>query len=446
MDELVRHVLSAVVEVAVKRRIQVLVVCVLAVVSLAFTPRVARAEIASGTCGTCVWPIDDDGCLTIAPADGASGVLEPNTNSVYDHWPWYASRSQVTSARFEDGVSLKGSAAYVFYGCSSLASLDFTEFDSSSVTDMGHMFYGCKSLTSLDLSPLDTSSVTDMRDMFYDCSSLETIRVGDAWVTGTVTESTEMLSGCTSLVGGNGTVYDPNHVDVEYARVDAPGTLGYLTYAGTSTTHGTVDLRYNEWLTVHRGEPKTGTTIPVQWDDSWFARLRPAEYDPELHEMATTASMLSSAAYDESLVRDDLEKLGFDVVICQYSPHYEQHYHHVAYCLAVKDVTVDGETFPLVAVVVRGTPGNCEWESNFHVTSDPDAEVIDHEGFWMAASELEFDLLMTIRDRGIDLGKARFLVTGHSCVAAVANLVAQLPGDGRAWHRRDNRAPVRRIV
>ena len=38
-----------------------------------------------------------------------------------------------------------------------------------------------------------------------------------------------MFSYCTKLVGGNGTSYDESHIDAKYARVDAPGTPGYLT-------------------------------------------------------------------------------------------------------------------------------------------------------------------------------------------------------------------------
>jgi len=37
---------------------------------------------------------------------------------------------------------------------------------------MGWMFYGCSSLTSLDLSGWDTSKVTNMSSMFYGCSKL----------------------------------------------------------------------------------------------------------------------------------------------------------------------------------------------------------------------------------------------------------------------------------
>ena len=59
----------------------------------------------------------------------------------------------------------------MFYGCRNLISLDLSNFNTSSVTNMEYMFYNCKNLISLDLSNFNTSSVTSMRDMFYGCNS-----------------------------------------------------------------------------------------------------------------------------------------------------------------------------------------------------------------------------------------------------------------------------------
>ena len=117
----------------------------------------------------------------------------------------------------------------MFQGCSNLTSLDLSNFDTSNVTDMHEMFEGCPNLTSLDLSSFNTSNVTRMDEMFGNCSSLATITVSDLWSTVSVTEGDEMFIGCTNLVGGNGTVYDPNHTDYTYARIDRVGEPGYLT-------------------------------------------------------------------------------------------------------------------------------------------------------------------------------------------------------------------------
>ena len=66
----------------------------------------------------------------------------------------------------------------MFYGCSSLASLDLSSFDTSSAASMSFMFSGCSSLASLDLSSFDTSKATGMSNMFYGCSSLRSVALG----------------------------------------------------------------------------------------------------------------------------------------------------------------------------------------------------------------------------------------------------------------------------
>ena len=60
----------------------------------------------------------------------------------------------------------------LFTGCSDLASLDVSGWDTSKVTDMSWMFSTCLGLTSLDVSGWDTSKVTDMNSMFFRCSNL----------------------------------------------------------------------------------------------------------------------------------------------------------------------------------------------------------------------------------------------------------------------------------
>ena len=87
----------------------------------------------------------------------------------------------------------------MFSGCSSLSSLDLSSFDTSSVTDMMWMFSGCSSLVSLDLSGFDTSSVTDMRSMFYGCSSLSSLDLS-CFDTSSVTNMMCMFDGCSEYI------------------------------------------------------------------------------------------------------------------------------------------------------------------------------------------------------------------------------------------------------
>ena len=104
--------------------------------------------------------------------------------------------------------------------------------NTSEVTIMTNMFYGCNnsSFTSLDLSHFNTKKVKYMSRMFQQCSKLKTIYVSNDWSTANVTSSTDMFTGCSVLVGGNGTTYSSSHVNAAYARIDAAGTPGYFTY------------------------------------------------------------------------------------------------------------------------------------------------------------------------------------------------------------------------
>lgn len=117
----------------------------------------------------------------------------------------------------------------MFYGCTSLETIDLSSFKTDNVTKMNNMFEGCSSLKALDLSNFNTANVTEMSKMFYNCSTLATIFVDEEkWTINAVTSGNEMFGHCTNLVGGRGTVYDENYIDITYARIDKYGQPGYL--------------------------------------------------------------------------------------------------------------------------------------------------------------------------------------------------------------------------
>lgn len=90
------------------------------------------------------------------------------------------------------------------------------------------MFQSSK-ISTLDLSNFDTSSVTNMINMFNGNSSLRTIYVNDKFITDKATSSSNIFNGCTSLVGGYGTSYNSNNIDKTYARTDSSINKGYFT-------------------------------------------------------------------------------------------------------------------------------------------------------------------------------------------------------------------------
>ena len=99
---------------------------------------------------------------------------------------------------------------------------------------MRYTFMNLPMLETLDLSNIDISNVTVMTGLFQNSNNLNTVYVSNTWNTNNVTSSSDMFSGCTSLVGGAGTTYDATHTDKEYARVDGGSSNpGYLTLKTT---------------------------------------------------------------------------------------------------------------------------------------------------------------------------------------------------------------------
>lgn len=104
----------------------------------------------SGTVGTCKWTLDDDGTLTLGPG-------------VFNYAPWLeiattspfgtSNAMKVRKVAF-NGMELGANIHAMFYGCSSLASLDLSGFDTSNVTGMYAMFDGCSSLTKVTFDGL----------------------------------------------------------------------------------------------------------------------------------------------------------------------------------------------------------------------------------------------------------------------------------------------------
>ena len=150
----------------------------------------------------------------------------------------------------------------MFYNQSKLSDINLTSFDTSRVTSMSEMFTGCLNLVTLDLSSFDTSNVQYMGSMFTiptghsECGGicgfsfpdetfytntggglsdshpnmkLKTIYASNKFVA-TSANGGSMFKYCTSLVGGTGTVYDPDNVGVTYAHVDGGASNpGYFT-------------------------------------------------------------------------------------------------------------------------------------------------------------------------------------------------------------------------
>ena len=222
----------------------------------------------------------------VSKPEGAYELNEGRSNP-----KWYDKREKINKVVFDASFASARptSCYYWFTRCSNLTTIEGIEYlNTEKVTDMSCMFFHCSSLTSLDLSNFNTANVTDMGYMFNGCSALTTIFVSDKFVTSQVTKSVDMFSGCNKLIGAikyaENTTNNKDYANYEtgyftpkggfpgYAKFDeGTGTLTFTS--GPSKPEGAYDLNvgsyYPGWWPGQRRKIKT-----VVFDAS-FANARP---------------------------------------------------------------------------------------------------------------------------------------------------------------------------
>ena len=86
----------------------------------------------------------------------------------------------------------------LFKGCNNVKIINYSNFDTSLVTDMSNLFNGCEKLISVNLSEFNTEIVTNMNSMFANCSSLKSIDLLN-FKTSKVIDMDSMFANCSSL-------------------------------------------------------------------------------------------------------------------------------------------------------------------------------------------------------------------------------------------------------
>ena len=124
---------------------------------------------------------------------------------------------------------------YAFQSCTSLTSIDTTNWDTSNITIFQNVFYGCNNLTTINVSSWDVGNATTFRNMFYNCSSITTLNVSNwrptqlinmyytfyncstlttldlsNWNTPLLTTLTNTFNGCSSLLSLDLSSLKPN--------------------------------------------------------------------------------------------------------------------------------------------------------------------------------------------------------------------------------------------
>ena len=95
-------------------------------------------------------------------------------------------------------IGAPADCTYLFAGYANVRTVDFGDsFVAHDVENMRAMFYGCSSLASLEVSAFDTSKLTNMEWIVCTCTSLKSLDL-TKWDVGAVKESEGMFNGLTN--------------------------------------------------------------------------------------------------------------------------------------------------------------------------------------------------------------------------------------------------------
>ena len=161
-----------------------------------------------GKGGVMAWYTDSDNDNLYEVTIGQKGGVVANSNSSN----LFNGLSQLTSINFSQfDTSEVTNMSGTFRHCSSLTSLDVSSFNTNKVTDMSWMFSGCSKLTSLDLSNFNTSNVTTMMSMFYGTIKMNDLNIS-SFNTSKVTDMSGMFYSAQGIENLNLNHFDTSNV------------------------------------------------------------------------------------------------------------------------------------------------------------------------------------------------------------------------------------------
>ena len=167
-----------------------------------------------------------DGCTHVTTLD----VSNFDTSKVYSlAWMYSGTWNLNNIIGMENWNVNNVSSADHMFSATHVSTLELPDFTQSRIRDITNMFTDNYYLESLDLTKLPMNKITNLTNAFLDCRKLKTIYVQDDYIPKSVIAQ-GTFNGCTSLVGGSGTKYDPTFIDSTGARIDGgPSNPGYFT-------------------------------------------------------------------------------------------------------------------------------------------------------------------------------------------------------------------------
>ena len=215
-----------------------------------------------------------DGCEKLKSVD----LSKFNSAALTSVVAMFANCKALTSVTMGNNFTLANvtNMSSMFSNCQSIEKINLNKVTAAKATNTTSMFDKCPNLAEIDLSSFNTANLTDMSYMFRDCTVLDTIYASDKFVTNKVTKTTSHLNvfiNCNELVGGEGTEYDTDHIDKEYARLDkriSTGVKGYFTLTGQGgDKHRHKECGVGGTVTCTHGDPTHNQAIRyIQLDNT----------------------------------------------------------------------------------------------------------------------------------------------------------------------------------
>ena len=209
---------------------------------------------------------------------------------------------------------------YMFVNCTSLETLDISNWNLVNVRNMQQMFEGCTSLKNITgIENADVSNVTNMSSMFKGCTSLESLDLNNWYDNATsVTKTSYMFEGCTSLTNlkmNNNIFPNVEHTNGMFKDCSALTFLSLSNWnaksiiGASSMFEGCVALKtlnLNAWQPINLQSASKMfygcsalTTINTDWPDAW-AENAVITYSDLMFYGCTSIKSCCGVTYDAS--------------------------------------------------------------------------------------------------------------------------------------------------
>ncbi len=366
-----------------------------------------------------------DGITTISSwtfhrCDSLEYITIPNSVTVIEEYAFYGCGS-LKNIVIPDSVTTLGNA--VFYECSALESVTIgsgikiitdATFDScyslinifipNNVTAIGlRAFAYCSSLESVVIG----NSVTDIDNRAFDyCNSLESIIIPNSVMT----------------IGADAFCNAKNLKNVYYQGTEEQWKSITISYGNTPLTSASIHYNSPGVIPEHKEYTISGRTFTKNLD-YFTSYTNSSSYNTEL---ANIAAALSKDVYSKKKIKADYTALGFEeenVAVNDYDGDFNPD--TCGYTVGFKKSEYSDEAICLITV--RGSSNTSDWVGNISMLTLLDGK---HIGFSFPANRIYDAARKMAKDKGFT-GKMKYVLTGHSRGAAVANLLAvKLMEDG----------------